>query len=425
MGQYRSGIYKNLPPVNVFMKILFLNDAIPPRNIGGPGFRNFEVARELLKRGNEVYFITSCQDREQEGEETKDGIKIFNIYSNYNLKYRNYVSVCNWAVLGKIKKIIKELKPDITHVDTVHIHLSYASIKVAKKHSKAVFLTSRDFMLYYPDKFIQKEKTCGEINYKVNWLDNLRVAKKRYNPFRNIMIKRYLKYVDKIFAISEEMKKALNQNGIMNVDVLYNSLPIPADEPAYKTESNSKTIFFPSRTSESKGVYALLAAFPFIKKNVVGAKILIVGTTEDRKKRILEYMGKNNISKENVEILGWVNNEEVKSIYGKVSVVVTPSLYPDPLLGVNLEAALYKKPVVTTCFGGAKEFVVDGKTGYVVNPHDAKEMAEKITDILLDGDKAKQFGEAGYKRLKEKFSITVQVDKLENYYRNFCEKCAN
>ena len=89
------------------MKILFLNDAIPPRNIGGPGFRNFEVAQELLKRGNDVYFITSCQNREQEGEEMKDGIKIFNIYSNYNLKYRNYVSVCNLAVLGKVKKIIK------------------------------------------------------------------------------------------------------------------------------------------------------------------------------------------------------------------------------------------------------------------------------------------------------------------------------
>ena len=397
------------------MKILFLNDFIPPRNIGGPGFRNFEVAQELFKRGNEVYFITSCQKREQEGEETKDGIKIFNVYSNYNLKYRNYVSVCNLAVLGKIKKIIKKLKPDITHVDTVHIHLSYASIKIAKKYSKAVFLTSRDFMLYYPDKFIQKEKICGETNYKVNWLDNLKVAKKRYNPFRNIMIKRYLKYVDKIFAISEEMKKALNQNGIINVDVLYNSLPIPQKEPSYM-ENNSKIIFFPSRTSESKGVYALLAAFPLIKKDVADAKILIVGTTEDRKKRILEYMDKNNISKENVEILGWINNEEVKSIYGKISVVVTPSLYPDPLLGVNLEAALYKKPVVTTCFGGAKEFVVNGETGYVVNPYDTKEMAEKITDILLDGDKAKQFGEAGYKRLKEKFSINIQTDKLLNYY---------
>ena len=397
------------------MKILFLNDFIPPRNIGGPGFRNFEVGQELFKRGNEGYFITSCQKREQEGEETKDGIKIFNVYSNYNLKYRNYVSVCNLAVLGKIKKIIKKLKPDVAHVDTVHVHLSYASIKIAKKYSKAVFLTSRDFMLYYPDKFIQKEKICGETNYKVNWLDNLKVAKKRYNPFRNIMIKRYLKYVDKIFAISEEMKKALNQNGIINVDVLYNSLPIPQKEPSYM-ENNSKIIFSPSRTSESKGVYALLATFPLIKKDVADAKILIVGTTKDRKKRILEYMDKNNISKENVEILGWINNEEVKSIYGKISVVVTPSLYPDPLLGVNLEAALYKKPVVTTCFGGAKEFVVNGETGYVVNPYDTKEMAEKITDILLDGDKAKQFGEAGYKRLKEKFSINIQTDKLLNYY---------
>jgi len=181
-------------------------------------------------------------------------------------------------------------------------------------------------------------------------------------------------------------------------------------------ENNSKIIFSPSRTSESKGVYALLATFPLIKKDVADAKILIVGTTKDRKKRILEYMDKNNISKENVEILGWINNEEVKSIYGKISVVVTPSLYPDPLLGVNLEAALYKKPVVTTCFGGAKEFVVNGETGYVVNPYDTKEMAEKITDILLDGDKAKQFGEAGYKRLKEKFSINIQTDKLLNYY---------
>lgn len=401
------------------MKILFLNDAIPPRNIGGPGFRNFEVAKELLKRGNEVYFITSCQDKKQEGEEIKDGIKIFNIYSKYNLKYRNYVSVCNLAVLGKIKKIIKELKPDVTHIDTVHIHLSYASIKVVKRYSKAVFLTSRDFMLYYPDKFIQKERVCGEVNYKVNWFDNLKVAKKRYNPLRNTMIKHYLKYVDKIFAISEEMKKALSQNGITNVDVVYNSLPIPANEPEYRAENNSKTIFFPSRTSEAKGVYKLLDAFPLIKKKVASAKMIIVGAAEDRKKRIREYVDKVNISKEDIEIIGWVSNEEVKDIYGKVSVVATPSLYPDPLLGVNLEAALYKKPVVTTCFGGAKEFVIDGETGYVVNPYDIKDLAEKISDILLDEEKARRFGEAGYKRLKEKFSITVQVDKLLNHYNKF------
>lgn len=403
------------------MKILFLNDFIPPRNIGGPGFRNFEVAKELFKRGNDVCFITSCQNKKQEGEEIKDGIKIFNVYSRYNLKYRNYISVYNPAVLGKIKKIIKELKPDIAHVDTVHIHLSYASIKIAKRYSKAVFLTSRDFMLYYPDKFIQKEKVCGEIKYKVSWLDNLKVARKRYNPLRNIMIRYYLKYVDKIFAISEEMKKALNQNGISNVDVLYNSLPIPDKEPPYK-KSESKIIFFPSRTSESKGVYALLDSFIFIKNKVEKAKMLIVGATEERKKRITEYLDKKGINKNDIEILGWISNEEIKNIYEKVSVVATPSIYPDPLLGVNLEAALYKKPVVTTCFGGAKEFVVDGETGYVVNPYNANELAGKISDILMDEEKAMRFGEAGFKRLKEKFSLTLHVDKLEDYYKKYSEQ---
>lgn len=400
------------------MKILFLNDFIPPRNIGGPGFRNFEVARELRKRGNDVYFITSCQDRKQEGEETKDGIKIFNVYSKYPLKYRHYVSVYNFKILGKIKKIIRELKPDITHVDTVHTHLSYASVKIAKKYSKAVFLTSRDSMIFHYGKFFPKEKKCGEINYKTGWIEDLKIAKKRYNPFRNIMIKHYLKYADKIFAISNDMARALKQNGISNVEVLYNGIPVPEPEPLY-IENNSKTIFFPGRTSYAKGIYVLLDAFLFIKKEVPDAKVLIAGATEEGKKEIARYMEEGNIKKNDVEILGWISNEEVHKIYNKVNVVATPSLCADFLLGVNLEAAAHKRPVVTTCFGGAKEFVLDGETGYVVNPYDKKELADKIADILLDGDKARRFGEVSFKRLKEKFSIGVHVDKLLKFYHHF------
>ncbi len=400
------------------MKILFLNDFIPPRNIGGPGFRNFEVAKELSRRGNDVYFITSCQEKAQEIEETKDGIKIFNIYSKYPLKYRHYVSVCNLAVLGKIKKIIKELKPDVTHVDTVHTHLSYASIKTAKRYSRAVFLTSRDAMIFHYGKIFSKKKECGEINYKTNWIEDLKIAGKRYNPFRDIMIKRYLKYADKIFAISNAMSEALKQNGILNAEVVYNGLPLSPIEPMY-AENDSKIIFFPSRTSYAKGVYAMLDAFPLIKEKVFGAKIIIAGATEERKHEIVKYIEKLNIEKNDIEILGWLSNEEVNGIYDKITVVATPSLCADFLLGVNLEAALHKKPVVTTCFGGAKEFVLDGETGYVVNPYDAMELAEKITEILLDAGKARKFGEAGFKRLKEKFSVSRQVDILLKWYKKF------
>jgi hypothetical protein len=63
------------------MRILFLNDFIPPRHIGGPGLRNFEVAKILKEKGNDVFFITSCQNKKFEGEESRDGIKIFSVYS--------------------------------------------------------------------------------------------------------------------------------------------------------------------------------------------------------------------------------------------------------------------------------------------------------------------------------------------------------
>ena len=130
------------------MKILFLADFIPPRNIGGPGKRNFEVATRLTKLGHEVFFITSCQKKEQEIEEERDGIKIFNVYSRYPVYLRDYLSIYNPFVVSKVKKIIKRIRPEVVHADIVHTHLSYSCLKIAKKYSKAIFIHERDFMMF-------------------------------------------------------------------------------------------------------------------------------------------------------------------------------------------------------------------------------------------------------------------------------------
>ena len=58
-------------------------------------------------------------------------------------------------------------------------------------------------MLVSYDKVFFKQNSN---NYKISALDNIKVAGKRYNPFRNIAIKYYLRYVDKVFAISAVLK---------------------------------------------------------------------------------------------------------------------------------------------------------------------------------------------------------------------------
>jgi glycosyltransferase involved in cell wall biosynthesis len=114
-----------------------------------------------------------------------------------------------------------------------------------------------------------------------------------------------------------------------------------------------------------------------------------------------------------------LKGEELDSVYKTASLVVSPSLYSDPFPGVNLEAALYGKPVITTCFGGAKEFIIDGQTGYVANPFNPEELAKKIIDILKDSEKAERFGKANFERLKNDFSTEKQAEILLGWYKKY------
>lgn len=399
------------------MKILFLNDFIPPRHVGGPGKRNFEIALELKKMGHDIFFITSCQKKEMEITEEKNGIKIFNIYSNYSSRFREYFSIYNPKTAKKARKIMEELKPDIIHADTIHYHLSYACLKSAKTNAKAVFLTSRDFMLFNPGKFLQKERFCGKINYKINWFARLKSSQKRFNPLRNILIKKYLKNVDRILAVSGELKEAFRQNGILNVEVLHNGLPLPQKDPQWNMLLSDNILLY-GRINEAKGVYALIDALPTIKSSVPSARLILAGASEEEFSKINNYLAKTGLAG-SVEARKWISGPEMENLIESAALIASPSLYPDPFPGVNLEAAAHLKPVVTTCFGGAKEFVINGQTGYVVNPFDIKELAEKIIDLLKNKEKAKNFAIGSFKRLKENFSVESRAAILENFYKKF------
>jgi len=72
---------------------------------------------------------------------------------------------------------------------------------------------------------------------------------------------------------------------------------------------------------------------------------------------------------------------------------------------------------VGTCFGGTSEIVVDGVTGYIVNPYDIKKTAERIVELLNNREKRINFGMAGYNRVLEKFSLDYLIDKTVIYYK--------
>jgi glycosyltransferase involved in cell wall biosynthesis len=76
-----------------------------------------------------------------------------------------------------------------------------------------------------------------------------------------------------------------------------------------------------------------------------------------------------------------------------------------------------QKPVVTTCFGGPPEVVVDGETGYIVNPFDTETFADRLIQILRDPAHAAQLGEAGYRRFRSHFALQDRAAEMAELYR--------
>lgn len=406
------------------MKILLLSDYFPPEKLDGAGNAAYRLAKEFLRRGHSVFVATSTQNKKNEGESTHEGMRIFKIYSDYDLRFRSYTSLKNFPVLNKIEKILRETKSDIVHAHNIHMYLSYYSLKLAKKYSKAVFLTAHDLMAVHYGKFKNFfGKDCLSVNcpydYKIKFSDLLETAGKKYNPFRNMFIRYYLKHADKIFTISDGQKKVLAANDVLNTETIHNGIDVrgrsvnESDAESFRSTHSlggRKVIFFAGRISESKGSLAILAALKIIKKTIPNVVLAVAGGFGPGTKEMAEHAKMEGLE-ECLRFLGLLGEGEMKTAYACADVCVTPSIYFDPFNLTNIEAMAAKKPVVGTCFGGTPEIVIDGETGFIVNPLNAGMFAEKVIKLLLDPVLTGKMGQAGYERVREKFSLEVAAEK--------------
>lgn len=81
-----------------------------------------------------------------------------------------------------------------------------------------------------------------------------------------------------------------------------------------------------------------------------------------------------------------------------------------------LEYMAAGRAVVATDVGGAREAIVHGETGYLVEAADYREMAVRIISLLQNAERARAMGEAGRRIVNEKFSQSALVAKTEALY---------
>ena len=81
-----------------------------------------------------------------------------------------------------------------------------------------------------------------------------------------------------------------------------------------------------------------------------------------------------------------------------------------------LEYMAAARPVVVTDVGGAREAVIEGETGYLVRTGDDAAMAERITSLLLDPERAGEMGARGRRVVEDRFSDRAQLENTQALY---------
>jgi len=117
----------------------------------------------------------------------------------------------------------------------------------------------------------------------------------------------------------------------------------------------------------------------------------------------------------NVRFTGYQTNPA--SFVNAMNIVLHASVEPEPFGMVVLEAMAQRKPVIGSRAGGVVEMVVEGETGYTVPPGDDRLLAERIIELLGDPARATRMGDAGHKRLLEKFTLQQYMDAIHAIYR--------
>ncbi|MDO5295842.1 MAG: glycosyltransferase family 4 protein [bacterium] len=152
------------------------------------------------------------------------------------------------------------------------------------------------------------------------------------------------------------------------------------------------------RLEEAKGHSDLLRAFQQVSAILPQARLVIVGGGHlqgQLQKELLELGLQGH-----AVLAGW--RDDMLDILAACDLYALASHYEG--LGIaTMEAMALERPVVCTGVGGVLDVVIDGVTGHLAPAHNPRAFAEKMLDLLNNPDKARQFAEAGYRRVQEEF----------------------
>jgi len=105
-------------------------------------------------------------------------------------------------------------------------------------------------------------------------------------------------------------------------------------------------------------------------------------------------------------------------IFERIDITVLSSLYKEGLPNVLLESLAMNVPAVSTDLGGVKEAIIDGQTGFVVEPGDPDQLADAIQRLWGDQDAYRRMKQEIRAFVEERFDKNAQFDRFLEHFQS-------
>lgn len=322
---------------------------------------------------------------------------------------------------SRMQELLQMEDPDVVHVHNVQ---NVGALQASLAHAPTV-LTTHDYRWVCPaDNFFHErpqavcERTCGLGCFATTIAKRCVTPRPRYAAYFYRRAKWGIKHADrfaKVITPSGGAREKYEASGFgkANISVLpYFCALEPADTP--RPIPDPPTITYLGRVAPNKGHEHFIEALGRLPESVQGR---MVGSISDEVADSLRTMAERHECAGRLQFYGWASRSEVVELLDQTSVFVFPSLWPETLGIVGIEALSRGVPVVASDVGGVHEWCVEGETGYRVAPKDSAAIADRVGQLLSDEDRLRTFGKRGIRLIEEKFRPDQHVDRLLRLYQ--------
>jgi len=214
-----------------------------------------------------------------------------------------------------------------------------------------------------------------------------------------------------IIGCSRDVQRQLERDGIATHGVVTPGVRVT---PARPPLTGPPTVTFAGRLKPEKGADVLVRAFALARQRVPAARLAIAGagSAEPALRTLVADLGLSDA----VVLHGQLGDDALGRVLDDGWVHAVPSRWPEPFGLTATEAMMRGTAVVASEVGGLADIVLHERTGLHVPPGDVPALADALTRILSDRDRADALGRAALARAREHFSIAGCIARLEQIY---------